>query len=127
MADNDRPNTDEKPEAEAERGQQAFLDLLEDSGFFQQINSLEENLKVIGDEMKAFGDKTAIRMEETENMAADVLAIESILAVMLKAYPISADELDGEIKDRTAAFSGKPDGSPTVRALAQDILKKSKG
>ena len=120
MADKDQPKT------EAEKGQQAFLDLLEDSGFFQQINSLEENLKVIADEMKAFGEKTASRMEETENLAAHILAIESILAVMLKAYPISAEELDGEIKDRTAALSGNADGSPTVRALAQDILEKSK-
>ncbi len=126
MADKDKPKTDDKPETQAERGQQAFLDLLEDSGFFQQINSLEENLKVIADEMKAFGEKTAGRMEETENLAAHVLAIESLLAVMLKAYPISADELDGEIKDRTAALSGNVDGSPTVRALARDILEKSK-
>ena len=127
MADKDQPKTDDKPETEAEGGQQAFLDLLEDSGFFQQIHSLEENLKVIADEMKAFGDKTASRMEEMENLSAHVLAIESLLAVMLKAYPISADELDGEIKDRTAALSGNADGSPIVRALAQDLLEKSKG
>ena len=127
MADKNKPKTDEKPETEAEGGQQAFLDLLEDSGFFQQIHSLEENLRVIADEMKAFGEKAANRMEETENLSAHVLAIESLLAVMLKAYPISADELDAEIKDRTAALSGNPEGSPTVRALALDILEKSKG
>ena len=126
MADKDQPKTDDKPETEAERGQQPFLDLLEDSGFFKQINSLEENLKVIADEMKAFGEKTASRMDEMENLSAHVLAIESILAVMLKAYPISADELDTEIKDRTAALSGKPDGSPIVRVLAKDILDKAK-
>ena len=126
MTDKDEPKTDDKPETEAEGSQRAFLDLLEDSGFFQQINSLEVSLKGIADEMKSFGDKTAARMKETENLAVHVLAIESLLAVMLKAYPISADELDGEIKDRTAALSGKPDGSSTVRALALDILEKSK-
>ena len=127
MADKDELKTDDKPETEAEVSQQAFLDLLKDSGFFQQIDSLEESLKGIAVEMKAFGDKAAGRIKETENLAAHVLAIESILAVMLKAYPISADELDGEIKNRTAALSGNTDGSPTVRALALDILEKSQG
>ncbi len=104
-----------------------FLEMLENSGFFQQINALEKSLKIIAGELKSFGENVNERAAESDNLAAHVLAIESLLAVMLKAYPISADELDGEIKDRTAALSGNPDGSPTVRALALDILEKSKG
>jgi len=102
-----------------------FLELLEQTGFFQQIHSLEANLKSVAGELQSFGGNVAQRLEETENLAAHVLAIESILAVMLKAYPILADDLMAEVKDRTAALSGNADGSPTVRALAADILAKA--
>ena len=81
-------------------------------------------IRVAG-ELKTFGDHAVKRMDETENLAAHVLAIESILAVMLKAYPILADDLNAEVKDRTAALSGNAEGSPTVQALAADILAKS--
>ena len=106
-------------------GHQVFLDLLEDSGFFKQIHGLEENLNIIAEELKTFGETAARRMDETENLSAHVLAMEAILAVMLKTYPIEAEDLKAEIMDRTAALSGKPEGSPTVHALAANILHKA--
>lgn len=102
-----------------------FLELLEQTGFFQQIKSLEDNLKTVAGELQSYGGNVSQRMEETENLAAHVLAIESILAVMLKAYPILADDLKAEVKERTAALAGNADGSPTVQALAADILAKA--
>ncbi len=51
--------------------------------------------------------------------------MEAILAVMLKTYPIGAEDLETEIKDRTAALSGNPEGSSTVHALADNILHKA--
>ena len=94
---------------------QVFLDMLEESGFFQQINNLEESLKAITAELQSFGENAKERMEETENLSAHVLACESILAVMLKKYPIDAGDLKAEIKDR----------SPTVQALALNLVEKA--
>ncbi len=106
-------------------GHQVFLDLLESSGFFKQIHGLEENLKIIAEELKTFGETAAQRMDETENLAAHMLALESILAVMLKKYPIDPDDLKVEIKDRTTVPSGNEGGSPTVQALALDLVEKA--
>ena len=106
-------------------GHQVFLDLLESSGFFKQIHGLEESLKIIAEELKTFGETAAQRMDEMENLSAHVLAMEATLAVMLKAYPIGAEDLKAEIRDRTAALSGNPEGSPTVHALAANILDKA--
>ncbi|NQU59716.1 MAG: hypothetical protein HQ512_01165 [Rhodospirillales bacterium] len=123
----DQPENGAKPpEIDPDQGHQVFIDLLEESGFFKQIHNLEENLKVIAEELKSFGENARDRMAETENLAAHVLALESILSVMLKTYPISADDLKAEIKDRTAALTGQEDGSPTVQALALDLLDKTK-
>jgi len=105
---------------------QVFLDMLEESGFFQQISALEESLQVIAGELKSFGVNADERRTESESLAAHVLACESILAVLLKSYPVSVDDLKAEVKDRTAAMSCIEDGSPTVHALAMDVLEKSK-
>ncbi len=104
---------------------QVFLDLLEDSGFFRQINTLEESLKSIAGELKVFGENAEERGTESENLAVHVLACESILAVMLKTYPISAADLRAEIKDRTATLTGNEEGSPTVQAVAMEIMEKA--
>ncbi len=64
-------------------------------------------------------------MEETENLLAHVLAMEAILAVMLKTYPIGAEDLQAGIKDRTDVLSNNPEGSPTVHALTLEILEKA--
>ena len=105
--------------------QQVFMDLLEESGFFKQINALEESLQIIASELKIFSQNATERRVESESLAAHVLACESILAVMLKSYPVSAADLKAEVMDRTAAMSGNEDGSPTVHALAMDVLEKS--
>ena len=105
---------------------QVFLEMLENSGFFQQINALEESLKIIAGELKSFGENVNERAAESENLAAHVLACEAILAAMLKATPIDEEDLKAKIKDRTAALTGDDDGNPTVHALALDLLEKSK-
>ncbi len=126
MSDKKAEKPDPKNQDGTQKEGQMLLDLLENAGFFQQINILQESLNVITGELKSFGEGTVKSMEETENLATHVLAMESILAVMLKKYPISADELDAEIKDRTAATSGNAEGSPIVHALAQSILDRAK-
>ena len=62
------------PAPEGANAHQVFLDLLEESGFFQQINNLEESLKAIAGELQSFGENAKERLEETENLSAHVLA-----------------------------------------------------
>ena len=126
MSDQDGKDQGPEPAPEGAKAHQVFLDLLEESGFFQQINNLEESLKAITAELQSFGENAKERMEETENLSAHVLACESILTVMLRKYPIDAEDLKTEIKDRTAVLSGNEDGSPTLQALALDLLEKAK-
>ena len=116
-------NNDQKPEASST---QTFLENLESSGFFEQINKFEDNLKTLSSDLKSFGETASKRLEETENLAAHVLAIESGLAVMLREHPIGAEALTAEVVERTAAISENPEGSRIVHTIAQDLLTKSK-
>lgn len=103
----------------------AFVRHLEETGFFGQIKDLEGNLMKIAQELQSFGQAAQTRMEESENLAAHILAIESILCVLLKAVKLDPDDVRAEVKDRTAAISGVEDGSPAVHAIAEDMLKRA--
>ena len=101
---------------------QVFLEHLEETGFFQQINELENNLKSIADELKILGDATIQRMQETESLVAHVLAIESILTVMMRSNPVDGTAVEDVVKEKTSEASGDADGSPKVRAVVEELL-----
>jgi hypothetical protein len=69
----------------------AFIEQLQATGFFEQIKNLETNLKIIAADLTSLGQTATQRLQETESLAAHVLAVESILAVMLKSNPVAAD------------------------------------
>ncbi len=114
----------EDASGEQSEASKLFIEQLEATGFFQQIRDLESSLSTIAGELQKFGQAAAQRMEETENLAAHVLAIESILAVLLKNAGVSAADVAEEVKQRTAAMSNDPDGSPAVQQIAKDLVDR---
>ena len=114
----------EESGGDAKEASKAFVSHLENSGFFDQIKDLEGNLTKIAEELQSFGQATQARMEESENLAAHILAIESVLSAMLKTMDVTEDQVAAEVKERTAAISGVAEGSPAVHAIARDILGK---
>ena len=105
----------------------AFIEQLEATGFFEQIKNLETNLKTIAGDLASLGQTATQRLEETESLAAHVLAVESILAVMLKANPVTEDQVKAAVTETTADLSGNSEGSPAVQQIVDDILKRSGG
>lgn len=98
-----------------------FLKQLEESGFFQQIGELENSLKRISADIKSLGETATQRLEETESLAAHILAIEAILAVVIKNHPLDEKELKAAIDDKTSALSKEAAGSSAVRFIAENI------
>lgn len=102
-----------------------FVDQLEATGFFEQIKNLETNLKTIAGDLTSLGQTATQRLEETESLAAHILAVESILAIMLKSYPVSVDQVREAVTQKTAELSGNSEGSPAVRQIVDDILDQA--
>lgn len=98
-----------------------FLEHLEKSGFFQQIQDLEGNLRKISEDLKNLGETATQRLEETESLAAHVLAIESILTVMLKNNPVNDEELTAAITQKTTGLAQENAGNSAVRKIAENI------
>lgn len=99
-----------------------FFKELENTGFLDQVGTLQSALSKLSEDISTIGDHATQRLDEVESIAAHVMAIESVLAVILKSHPIDADELRNEVRERTRAFSDDQDGSPTVQAVAMDII-----
>jgi len=105
---------------------QAFLQQLETSGFFQQIAELENNLKAISGDLKDLAETATRRLDETESLAAHVLAVEAVLTVMLRDNPIAAEALKTVIKENTSDLSEGGEGSPAVQTIAAGILARAR-
>jgi hypothetical protein len=102
-----------------------FLKELEGAGFFDQVGTLQSALSKLSEDISTIGDHATRRLDEVESIAAHVMAIEAVLALMLKSYSIDPEELRAEVVERTRAFSDDPNGSPTVQAVAADIIGAS--
>ena len=99
-----------------------ILDKLKSAGFFEQMESLQSNIGHLAEDISRVGESATQRLEEMESMAAHIMAMESVLAVMLKSHPIDTGELKAEVARRTSAVGGDENGSPTVQAVAADIV-----
>ncbi len=118
----DDPST---PPARA-TGQRPQIDEAELLKLFDQMQVIEGSLKGIAEQLANFARSATERAQETESFAAHILALQSIIAVLVRhagAPPESvAAEIRDEIKARTAGLSGSADGSPEVHAIARALL-----
>jgi len=94
------------------------------AAMLDHMGSLEKNLQTIADDLRLLGEQAVGRVQEIENLATHVLAIEAVLAAMLKTYPVGADAVDAEVRRGTADLADDPDGSPKVRAVARGLLRQ---
>lgn len=83
---------------------------------------MQSTLSKLSEDIATIGNQATQRLDEVESMAAHVMAIEAVLAVVLKSHPVDADAVKAEVLARTSAFSDDPNGSPTVQAVAADII-----
>lgn len=113
-------------ETEGGGASEAILGQLEKSGFFQQVGELETNLKAIAGDLRVLGETATQRLDETESLAAHVLAVEAILSVMLKAYPVDAEAVRALIDKSTQDLTGSDDQASPVQGVADSILGTEK-
>lgn len=101
-----------------------FVEKLEQSGFFSQVGSLQESLGKLSEDIAAIGERSTQRLEEMESIAAHVMAVEAVLAVMLESHPVDPEAVKAKVADMTRDYGDDPDGSPTVQAVAQDLVAR---
>lgn len=96
------------------------------TGFMEQIAQLQDSLGKVANGMNALGESAVRQGENSENLAAHIIAIESVLAVMLRHIPLDLNDVRAEADRRTQNIDPNSAGGPSVvRQLAEDIVRRS--
>ncbi len=113
---------DETTEAEATA--RAMRDIGMD-GFLEQMGQLQTSLDKIADGMEALGSSVVRQGKDTENLAAHILALEALMAVILRHIPVDIADVRNEA-NRRANMKGPPGAgnNSVVAKLAEDLIKR---
>ncbi len=102
-----------------------FIQHLEETGFFRHISDLDKNLRSIAEDIKVLGENAAKRIEQVENLAAHILAIEAVLSVLLRGREIDLDAVRQLIRSRSSR-AGTEEISETIETLAESLVMSSR-
>lgn len=94
--------------------------------FMDQINGLQGSLGRVAEGMQSLGDSAVKQVRDTENLAAHILAIETVLTVILRQIPVDINEVREEATRRTRSIDAVPGEGPSVVVqLAEDIVSRA--
>jgi hypothetical protein len=102
----------------------ALVEQLQESGFFDQVRDLDGLIKKIAGDLDSLGSLTTQRVQETENLAAHVLAVEAILAAILKTHPIDGEAVQEAIRE-IMPETGEDSPGPAVQSVVNSLLRTS--
>ena len=103
----------------------SLIEQLSSTGFFDQIHDLDTNIKRIVGDLEVLGGLATQRVQETENLAAHLLAVEAILAVILKTHPVDPEAVQAAIREITDQASDDSKESKAVQSVVDSLLPRS--
>jgi len=104
----------------------AFLKDLQESGFFDQVKDLQGNIGRIAEDLKDLGERATERLEETESLAAHVLAVEAVLTAILKSVVLDKDQIRTLIQEEVESMTGGNAANTLVKSVADSLIEKAK-
>ena len=111
------PKTD--PQAE-------LMDALGMDGFVRHLGDVQQSLEKVADGMAMLGVSAERQGRDTENLAAHILALESVLTVILRQIPVSIADVRAEAERRARHAGNTESGTRNlVSSLAEDIVRRA--
>lgn len=103
-----------------------MLDELGLDDFMEQMGRLQTSLAKVGQGMESLSSSVVRQSKDTENLATHVLALESLMAVIIRQIPVDTAEVRREANRRANASRPPGDHANTVVAnLAEEIIKRA--
>lgn len=103
----------------------ALIEQLKTTGFFDQMRNLDANIRKIVADLESLGGLATQRVQETENLAAHLLAVEAILAAILKVHPVETEAVQQAIREITADGASEAAESEAVQSVLENLLSTS--
>lgn len=115
--------SDRAPHAD---GVQEMMDALGLDGFVRRMGDLQQSLEKVAGGIELLGDSAESQARDTENLAAHILALESVLTVILRQIPVSIADVRAEADRRArSAVHTEPGTRNIVSSLAEDIVRRA--
>lgn len=107
-------------------GIQELMDALGMDGFLHQMGDLQTSLEKVAGGIEVLGSSAERQGRDTENMAAHILAIESVLTVILRQIPVNIADVRKEAERRAQNAVNTERGTRNlVSSLAEDIVRRA--
>ena len=90
--------------------------------FFDQIKEIDGNLKDLRNHLKTIGLGVDVHIDQLDDIAAHIIALEAILIQVIKKVDIDAEAAKEWIRDNTVESTGKEEGSVKAQVVLKDLL-----
>ena len=90
--------------------------------FFEQIKEIDGNLKDLIDHLKTIWQGVDVHIDQLDDIAAHIIALEAILLQVIKKVDIDAEAAAEWVRDNTAKSTGKEEGSIKAQVVLKDLL-----
>jgi len=95
-------------------------------GFSRHMDDVQTSLQKVSSGMELLANSAIRQGQDTENLAAHILAIETMLTVVLRQIPVDIAEVRAEAERRSMNSDGTDgSGKSMVVSLCEDILKRA--
>ena len=94
--------------------------------FFDQIKEIDSSLKGLRDNLKNIGGAVDEQLDQLDDIAAHVIAMEAVMIQMMKKAPIDLEEAKAWIVKNTETSTGKVGGSTKARTIVEQLVAAAK-
>jgi hypothetical protein len=92
--------------------------------FFDQIKEIDSSLKGLRDNLKNIGGAVDTQLDQLDDIAAHIIALEAIMVQMLKKAPVDVEAAKAWVLAATETSTGKIGGSTKARTIVEQLCAK---
>jgi hypothetical protein len=94
--------------------------------FFDQIKEIDSSLKGLRDNLKNIGGAVDEQLDQLDDIAAHVIALEALMLEVLKKAPIDVEAAKAWVLKSTEGSTGKLGGSTKARTIVEQLVAAAK-
>tara|TARA_B100001013_G_scaffold330027_1_gene244726 strand:- start:266 stop:544 length:279 start_codon:yes stop_codon:yes gene_type:complete len=91
--------------------------------FFDQINQIDGNLNDLKDHLKNIGKGVDGHVDQLDDIAAHIIALEALLVQVLNKVDIDVDAAKEWVRINTKESTGTEEGSSKAQIVLEDFIK----
>ena len=92
--------------------------------FFDQIKDIDGSIRALKDHLVNIGGAVDRQLDQLDDIAAHIIALEAILIQVLKQTTVDVDAAKQWVRNATEESTGKEGGSTKARAVVEQLTAR---